>query len=99
MEMPAPRFDRTEVVEVAKGEDHSAVAGGGEADERASAPVRNRAQVRVDESRELDRDCRLPVAAGAPVEVFGIAVLLRRSLRSDEDHAAPQPVARAAGAA
>src|SRR6266508_4472381 len=51
--------------------------------------------MRVDVRGELARDRGFPVAPWTPIEVLGIAVLVPRALRSDEDHRTAERVERA----
>jgi hypothetical protein len=77
---------------VVKGEQHRAVPAGREADERATAPIRDRAEVPVDVGRHLLGDRRLPVPPGAPVEVLRITVAVARTLGCHQNRARAQAV-------
>src|SRR5205085_3857627 len=85
MEVAAPGLDDGERLEVVEGEERRAVAAGREADDRPPAPTPDRPEGPVDEPWQLAPHRRLPVAAGAPVEVLGVAVRVAGALRGDED--------------
>ena len=75
--------------------DHRAVSACGEADDRAPAPGRNRAEVTVDVVHDVTRDRRLPVPPGAPVEVLGVGVSVASALGRDDDRLAAARLQRA----
>jgi hypothetical protein len=94
MEVAAPGLDDRERLQVVERQKRRAVAAGREADERAAAPAPDRAEVPVDEARQLAADRRLPVPPGPPVEVLGVAVVVARTLRRGEDRRPADPVER-----
>src|SRR5581483_2483755 len=94
VEVPAPRFDRRELVEVVEGELHRAIPTGGDADDRAPRARADRAKARVDDPRQLRRDRSRPVVPGTLIDVLGVALAGPRTLRNDEDRLTMQGVER-----
>src|SRR6478672_10200911 len=81
VEVAGPRLDDRERARVVETDDRRAVPTRGQADDRPSGPRTDRAEVRVDVAGKLARDVVLPVAAEAPVQVFGIGFGVARALR------------------
>src|SRR5439155_931291 len=84
-EVAAPGLDRAELVEMVEPDQECAVAAGRDAEDRPAAPVRDRAEVRVDPGGQLVRERGLPVAAGPPVQVLRIGVAVPIALRGDQE--------------
>ena len=96
LEISAPRLDDGELGGMAEAEAGRAVTAGGDADDRAPGPVRDRPVVRVDPTRQLQRERGRPVVSGPQSVVLRIAMLLTRPLWHDEDRRLCSP-ARAHG--
>ncbi len=95
VEVAAPRLDDGELVQVMERELHCAVPAGGDADQRATRTGTDRPEACIDDARQLGRDRRRPLVAGAAVDVFGIALARARPLRDDDDRGTAHRVERA----
>ena len=65
---------------------------GRQTDERASVARANRPVARVDDTRQLACDRRLPAIAGTMVDVLRIGLVPARALRCDENRRTLEPV-------
>jgi hypothetical protein len=85
MEVAAPGLHHREGLEMMQREYHRPVASGREADDRPPFAAADRPEVAVHVPDHVAGDRRLPVPAGAPVEVLRVGIVVSSSLGRDDD--------------